>query len=235
MADDSYINFNCPHCGVAVEYLEDTAGTAQPCPHCSEDVIVPEAGQQEGRALPLPLQTPRLVLRRLELEDAGELLELMSDPELFRYEPRPAWEEADVERWLPKAVKAKLSDDEGQMSIALVHERDKKLIGLLQMAYPSTTRDQAKLEIQIHRDYHRQGLATEALLVGLNFCFRDIRLHRVMAGTDSRNIAGTRLLTKVGMRKEAEFLKNRFIDGEWANSVWFAMLREEFLQNLSKA
>lgn len=235
MAQENYINFTCPHCGAALEYLEQYAGMAQPCPHCAEDVIVPEPGQQEGRGLPLPLQTPRLLLRRLELEDAEDLLELLSDPEIFRYEPRPAWEAADVQSWLPRAVKAKLSDDEGRMAIALVHEKDRKLIGLLQIAYPGITREQVGLDIQINRNYQRQGLATEALLAGLNFCFRDIGLHRVTVTTDSRDAAAVGLLTKVGMRKEGECLKDRFINGEWANSVWFAMLQEEFLAKLAQA
>ncbi len=61
----------------------------------------------------------------------------------------------------------------------------------------------------------------------IRFCFENINLHRITAGCDRRNLAALRLCAKVGMRREAEFLKNRFIHDEWVNTVWPAMLSEE--------
>jgi RimJ/RimL family protein N-acetyltransferase len=31
------------------------------------------------------------------------------------------------------------------------------------------------------------------------------------------------------MRREGEFVKNRWLHGEWANSIWYAALAEEYL------
>jgi aminoglycoside 6'-N-acetyltransferase len=62
----------------------------------------------------------------------------------------------------------------------------------------------------------------------LGFCFEGIRLHRVTASCDSRNVAACGLFEKVGMRREGEFVKNRFSNGEWTNSIWFAALGEEY-------
>ena len=55
MNEESYITFACPKCGNSVEYLEDYAGTAQPCPYCGEDIVVASADGTEGHGLPLPL------------------------------------------------------------------------------------------------------------------------------------------------------------------------------------
>ena len=39
-----------------------------------------------------------------------------------------------------------------------------------------------------------------------------------------------RLLENVGMRREAEFVKNqRTIEGDWVDTVWYAALEEEYL------
>jgi RimJ/RimL family protein N-acetyltransferase len=32
------------------------------------------------------------------------------------------------------------------------------------------------------------------------------------------------------MRQEAEFVKHIYIEGEWLSTVWFGILKEEFLR-----
>jgi RimJ/RimL family protein N-acetyltransferase len=61
----------------------------------------------------------------------------------------------------------------------------------------------------------------------LDFCFNGIKLHRVTAACDSRNVAACRLLERAGMRREGEFLKDHFADGAWFNTVSYAVLSED--------
>lgn len=56
-------------------------------------------------------------------------------------------------------------------------------------------------------------------------------MHRMTASCDSRNIAAQRLFAKVGMRREGEFRKDQFVSGAWANTVWHAILAEEYLNS----
>jgi RimJ/RimL family protein N-acetyltransferase len=230
MSEDTYISFACPHCGAALEFTSDTAGTPQGCPHCSEDVVVPAPGGQTAVEFPLPATTPRLLLRRMDWPDYDGVLEILCDPEVFRYDPRPAWEESQVKEWLRQTVKGKLADENGQMVLAIENQSDGMLAGLLWMAYKPRDRQQAILDIQIKPVFQRQGFATETMLASLNLCFRGLGLHRVMASCHSGNTAAARLLAKIGMRKEGESVKDCQIDGQWVNTMRFAQLREEFLQ-----
>jgi RimJ/RimL family protein N-acetyltransferase len=34
----------------------------------------------------------------------------------------------------------------------------------------------------------------------------------------------------VGLRREGEFVKDRFVRGKWMSSVWYAALEEEYLE-----
>ena len=228
--EQTYITFPCPKCGNSVEYTEDCAGSAQPCPYCGEDVIVPRGDKQQGSALPLPIETPRLILRRLQFEDLSDALEILSDPETFQYEERPPMDEDEVKRWLERAVKEKLSDISGQLTLGIVLRDGQKLIGLAWVRYTDSNRQQASVGIQINHGFKRQGFAFEALRATLAFCLRDIGLHRVTVSCDSRNAAAVRLFTKLGMRNEAECLRDQFIEGEWMDSLWFAMTEDEFPQ-----
>ena len=62
----------------------------------------------------------------------------------------------------------------------------------------------------------------------LGFCLEGIKLHRVSASCDSRNVAACRLFEKLGLRREGEFLKDNMLHGEWVNTVWYAALGEEY-------
>ncbi len=230
MDEETYIAFSCPKCGNSVEYTEDCAGSAQPCPYCGEDIVVPRGDKQQGGALPLPIETPRLILRRLEFEDLSDVLEILSDPETFQYEERPPLDENEVKRWLERVVKEKLSDLSGQLTLGIVLRDGQKLIGLAWVRYADSNRQQASVGIQINHGLKRQGFGFEAFRGILGFCLRDIGLHRVTVSCDSRNEAAVRLFTKLGMRKEGEFLRDRFIEGEWMDSLWFAMTEEELPQ-----
>jgi len=75
--------------------------------------------------------------------------------------------------------------------------------------------------------------AAEAVNALLNFCFEAITLHRVTASFDSRDISARRLFEKAGMRREGEFLKDRFLNGQWIDTVWSAMLSEEYAKSRS--
>lgn len=230
MDEQTYITFSCPKCGNSVEYLEDYAGSAQPCPFCGEDIIVPRGADQESAALPLPIETPRLILRKVQLEDLSDALEILSDAETFRYEERPPMDETEVKPWLERVAKEKLSDTTGILTLGIVLRDNHKLIGLVWVRYMDSNRQQASLGIQMNNGFKRQGFGFEAFQATLSFCLRDIGLHRVTTTCDSRNAPAVGLFTKLRMRSEAECLRDRFIDGEWADSLWFAMTEDELPQ-----
>ena len=85
ITEENFIDFKCPCCHEPVSFPKETAGFVQGCPSCNESLIVPDDGSEVGRPIPLPIATPRLVLRRLAAGDWKDLLELMSDEEFFHY------------------------------------------------------------------------------------------------------------------------------------------------------
>ena len=49
----------------------------------------------------------------------------------------------------------------------------------------------------------------------LDYMFRDLGLHRVIASCDVDNLASVRLLERVGMRREAHCVENIWFKGAW--------------------
>ncbi len=228
ITEESFIDFKCPHCGEMVSFPGQDAGFAQACPNCTQSFIVPEDGSDVGWAIPLPITTARLVLRRLEPHDWQDLLELMADEGFFRYREGVPLDEDGVLRWLESDAHVKLTTPGQTVFLGIALQEGGKLIGYIGLDIPEAHRLQATFSIGLNQKYHRQGYGLEAVVALLTFCFQGLKMHRVSAWCDSRNEAGLRLLEKAGLRREGQFVKHRLLHEEWADSVWFAMLGEEF-------
>src|ERR1035441_6751594 len=86
ITEESFIDFKCPYCSEPVSFPRESTGFAQACPNCTQSLIVPGDGSEVGHQIPLPVATPKLVLRRLAGSDWKDLLEIISDEEFFRYQ-----------------------------------------------------------------------------------------------------------------------------------------------------
>ena len=69
ITEENFLDFKCPYCGEPVSFTENAIASAQECPNCMESLIVPEAGSETGEKLPIPITTPRLILRLFAMND----------------------------------------------------------------------------------------------------------------------------------------------------------------------
>ncbi|MCW2947645.1 MAG: GCN5-related N-acetyltransferase, partial [Actinoallomurus sp.] len=79
-----------------------------------------------------------------------------------------------------------------------------------------------------HPDHGGRGYATEAAEVVLRLGFEELGLHRIVGRLDGRNTASARVLERLGLRREAHFVQNELVKGEWTDEVVYAMLADEW-------
>lgn len=228
ITDEKFIDCKCPYCGEAISFREDTAWGVEKCPDCTEDLVVPGDGGDTAGRIPIPITTPRLILRRLAAADREDLVEFLSDEELFRYVQNEPFDEKEVVEWLAADRRIKLTTPETTFCLAIELRSQSKVIGNVYLHSTDEFRSQTNVRIYVSRKFQRQGFATEALKAMLGFCFNGIALHRVSDWCDSRNVAACRLAEKAGMRREGELIKERFVNEEWINTVLYAFLNEEY-------
>jgi len=76
--------------------------------------------------------------------------------------------------------------------------------------------------------HHGRGYASEAALEMLRLGFEHYDMHRIIGRCEASNAASAGLMTKLGMRQEAHFVRNEFVKGEWNSELDFAMLADEW-------
>ncbi len=73
-----------------------------------------------------------------------------------------------------------------------------------------------------------KGMMTEALATLISFAFEEVRLHRIWAGIQPKNLRSKQLVERLGFTREGLHRRELFIAGSWQDQIQYAMLEEEY-------
>ena len=76
--------------------------------------------------------------------------------------------------------------------------------------------------------YWGRGYATEISAALTDFCFKELRVHKVVASCNANNTQSEKIMIKMGMIKEGELRKERYKNGEWVNELRYGILFDEW-------
>ena len=174
--------------------------------------------------LPEVIETERLRLRPVSLEDVEDVLSYAIDGEWARYLPVPQpYARRDAEEFVASQV---LLDREQNPSWAVVYNG--VVIGgvNLRMDFDNHL---CELGYSVAREHWGKGFATEAADVVIDAAFQSLSdLNKVRAMADLRNGASQRVMEKLGMTREGILRQNRLFRGEYVDEVWYGLLRSEW-------
>ena len=173
------------------------------------------------------LETPRLILRRLQLEDAPDVFAYASDPEVARYTTWSA--HRSLEDSL-EFVRAQLrAYEEGQVAPwAMVDRQSGRVIGTAGFVAWAPVHARAEIGYAMGRAYWGRGLMTEAVRAILRFGFEHMGLNRIEGRCMPENPASARVMEKAGMRYEGLLREQMYIKGRFIDLKVYAMLRREW-------
>jgi RimJ/RimL family protein N-acetyltransferase len=174
------------------------------------------------------LTTERLAIRDLEPSDGPRVFSYHRHPEVSRFQSWGTDSVDSVQSYI-RSLSVVEPDTPGrwyQVGIFLVD--GERLIGDCGFRTPETQPQQAEAGITLAPEFQHQGYASEALRALLDYLFVVLKKHRVFASVDPRNVTSIRLLERIGMRKEAHFVKSLWFKGEWVDDVVFAILATEW-------
>jgi RimJ/RimL family protein N-acetyltransferase len=175
------------------------------------------------------IETPRLILRPFSADDFDDLYAYQSRPDVARYLSWAVRDRAQVRLALEERCGETVLDAEGKwLAFAVVWREAQRVVGEVGLKWLSREHRQGETGFVFNPDYHGRGLATEAAEAVLTLGFGSLGWHRIMGSCDARNHASARLMERLGMRKEAHFMQNQFMKGEWVDELVFAILDQEW-------
>jgi [ribosomal protein S5]-alanine N-acetyltransferase len=176
---------------------------------------------------PPRLETERLVLRKMTLDDAGAVFAYASDPEVTRY---VLWEThrsvEDSRAFLD--LTARKYQGGGEPDWGMVYKGDGRLVGTCGFVGWSREHARAELGYVLNRSYRGRGLAPEAVRAMIAFGFEEMDLNRVEARCVAENTASARVMEKAGMTYEGTLRQREFLKGTYRDMKLYATLRGEY-------
>lgn len=174
------------------------------------------------------METERLMLRALRLEDAPTIAQLAGRREIADTTlsiPHPYSEEQAAE-WI--ATRTAQENPPRQSVFAITIKTDGQVIGTIGLREVDHEHCQAEMGFWIGVDWWGSGIATEAAKAILRHGFEGLRLNRIYAHHMVRNPASGRVLEKIGMRREG-LLRQRLRKGStFEDVVLLAILRDDW-------
>ncbi|QIS38292.1 GNAT family N-acetyltransferase [Clavibacter capsici] len=177
-----------------------------------------------------PLRTARLVLRPFTPDDVVAVDAYAAAPGARPHLAGPA---TDPARMLADRLGwTRLAAVGDRLALAIelpaAGPRPARVVGEVHLLLRDPVARQAELGVVLHEDARGAGLAAEAADRVLELAFAEAGVHRVACRVDAADATALGLAERLGMRREALLVHDRWDRGAWADTVVVALLDVEW-------
>ncbi|MBQ4575672.1 MAG: GNAT family N-acetyltransferase [Clostridia bacterium] len=178
----------------------------------------------------IKLESERLWFREYRMEDFYVFYDMLSNIENIKYRSSEPKNEDDVHGYIEWGINCANQKPCINYRYAVVLKDTGETIGSCELAF--TDKDPAELAWELHRYYWKQGYGTEIGQTLLRLGFDILGLRRIIADCNTLNIGSYKIMEKIGMRREAHYIKycrgNSALNYEWCDKYLYAILQEEY-------
>jgi len=177
------------------------------------------------------LETDRLILREIVMEDADAFFEMDSDPEVHKYlgnNPvkskdqiiesinfiRTQYLENGIGRWA--AVEKTSNEFIGWSGLKFVKDIVNNHTNYIDLGY------------RLRKKFWQQGYATESAVASLHYGFEKMNLHEMFASAHVDNIGSNKIIKSLGF----QFVETYYYHDSLCN--WYKITRTEWQQKYEK-
>lgn len=159
------------------------------------------------------LETKRLLLRRLVIDDLDALFALYSDEEIRRYFPEGTLTYEETKEELEWFLNGHPHYPELGLWATIYKETGQFIGRCGLLPWTIDGRNEVEVAYLLDKKFWGQGLATEAAQAILHYGFEHLQLSRLICLIDRENRASISVATKIGMtfEKEGEDEKGPFL------------------------
>lgn len=167
------------------------------------------------------IKTKRLLIRDFEINDWHSVYEYTSDPQVMEYIPEGVFSEEDAKEFVNKNI----GDNAEKFPVILIDKNI--LIGHI-IFHKYFGEHTYEIGWVFNPKYYNKGYASEAARAVLEYGFKELNLHRIIATCQPQNIPSYRVMEKIGMKREGHFKKCIPNGDEWWDEYYYAILEEEW-------
>lgn len=173
---------------------------------------------------PFPiLETERLVLRRITLEDAQSYFELRSNVDAMKHICKPLQTSIEESKKMIYQINEMIAFNDG-IGWAISLKENPKMIGSVSFHRIDKAHYRAEIGYMLHPEYWRKGIVSEAVESIINYGFNTLKFHSIEAHIDPTNVGSEKVLQKFNFVKEAYFKENYFFAGQFLDTAVYSLI-----------
>jgi ribosomal-protein-alanine N-acetyltransferase len=177
---------------------------------------------------PFPkLETERLLLRRIELEDAQEILFLRSDQNIIRYLNKVPAKNLQEAKDFIKDIHEYIRDNESILWGIALKDSPAKIIGTICLWQFQKEHYRAEIGYVLHPEQWRKGIMKEAILKVIDYAFNTLQLHSLAGMIDPANAASAAILESTGFTREGYFKEDFYFKGKFYDTAVYSRLHRK--------
>ena len=173
------------------------------------------------------LETERLILRKMTLNDVEAVFAYASDPEVSRYTLWETHRSIEDSRAFLKLTTQKYENG-GEPDWGIVYKGNGCLVGVCGLVNWEAEHARAEIGFVLSREYWGHGFMPEAVRAMFRFGFERMNLNRIEARCIAENAASARVMEKAGMVYEGTLRQREYIKGAYRDIKLYAILKKGF-------
>lgn len=182
----------------------------------------------------MKLESERLILRPININDKNEMFAYRSDMETNKYQGWIPKTIGEVEIFIEKIAK-QINEPETWYQFAIIEKESQKIVGDFGVHFLDRENKQVEIGCTLNKNYQNKGYATESVRKVIDFLFSDLNKHRIITSIDPNNVSSIRLVERIGFRKEAHFVESLFVNEKWVDDLIYSLIEKDWKKlNLMK-
>ena len=173
------------------------------------------------------LDTERLMLRKITIDDDKRLLDVLSDEATCEYLTHNALNDIEAIRRIINGMQM-FYEEKKRIRWGIVHKEDGALLGHCGFFDINRYDCSAEISYCLKSDSWGRGIMTEALETMLKFGFEEYGLNRVTAKVIKGNINSFKVLNHLGFVREGVMRASLLKNGRYFDLVIFSLLNSEY-------
>jgi ribosomal-protein-alanine N-acetyltransferase len=171
------------------------------------------------------LETERLILRQLDIEDSEDLFEYFSLDEVMEYYDLETFKTLEESKKIIHHFNDEFEKGKG-FRWALELKSKKKVIGTCGYHNWFPEHFKAEAGYELNPKFWRKSYMKEAIKPILAFGFETMKLHRIEALIDPANISSEKLLLATGFKEEGTMRDFFFEKGKFVDATIFGLINK---------
>ncbi|MDE5423083.1 GNAT family N-acetyltransferase [Ancylomarina sp. DW003] len=176
----------------------------------------------------MEIESKRLMLKEISLEDLKSIHELYSSPEVDKFNTLGIPKDIEAtKKLIQPMIEEKTINPRKAYHWKIVLKDTGEFIGLTGLSLSNDKFKLGEIYYEILPRFWKKGYATETAKTVIKSGFDNFQLHKIEAGVATGNIDSIKVLDKLGMTREGLRRKILPIRGEWIDNYHYAIVEDD--------